>query len=244
MDWNDRGIVLAARPHGESGLIVSLLTREHGRHAGLVRGGAGKARALYEPGNVVAAIWRGRLSEHLGSWSCEPVAWTAARLIDDPLRLACLASACAVAETALPEREPHAGAFDGMLALIEAFEGPVWDAAYVRWELGLLSELGFGLDLSRCAASGAEEGLAFVSPRTGRAVSLLAGEPFRDRLLTLPGFLVGLGGGGKEEVAQGLALTGYFLERHVLAPHHRPLPAARTRFVDRFQSTSTISSDP
>src|SRR5258708_702846 len=241
MDWTDRGIALAARPHGENALIVTLLTREHGRHAGLVRGGQGSKRGLYEPGNVLAVGWRARLAEHLGSWSCEPLAWPAARLMADPLRLACLASACAVAEAALPEREPHAGAFDGLLALIESFAGPAWDAAYVRWELGILAELGFGLDLGRCAATGSEENLAYVSPRTGRAVSLAAGEAFRDRLLILPGFLIGKGGGGQEEVAQGLALTGHFLERHALAPHSRPLPPARTRFVDRFAQATTIS---
>jgi DNA repair protein RecO (recombination protein O) len=243
MDWTDRGIVLASRLHGESALIVSMLTREHGRHAGLVRGGAGSKRGLFETGNVLAATWRARLAEHLGSWSCEPVGWTAARLIDDPLRLACLAAACAVAEVVLPEREPHAGAFDGMLALIESFDGPAWDAAYVRWELGILAELGFGLDLSRCAATGRADTLAYVSPRTGRAVSAEAGTPFKDRLLALPGFLVGRGGGGAEEVAQGLALTGYFLERHALAPHGKPLPAARTRFIDRLTRSPTISSE-
>jgi DNA repair protein RecO (recombination protein O) len=244
MEWSDDGIVLAARAHGEAALLVVLLTRGHGRHAGLVRGGQSR-RALYQPGNQVIATWRARLAEHLGHYACESVASVAARLLDDPLRLAALSSACAVAEAALPEREPHGEIFAGLEALIAAFAAPFWAQAYVRWEIGVLAGLGFGLDLSSCAATGRDDDLAYVSPRTGRAVSLSAGEAYRDRLLRLPGFLAGRGrtddAGGDAEVVEGLTLTGYFLERHVLGPQGQLMPAARSRFVDRFERSSTIS---
>ena len=235
MHWTDDGIVLSARPHGESSAVVQLLTRHQGRHAGLVRGGQGKrARGIYQPGNLVAANWTARLPEHLGNYACELVESHAARVLDDPARLAALSAAAAVSETALPEREPHAACFEGFLALLAALPGDHWAEVYVRWELALLAELGFGLDLESCAAGGANDQLAYVSPKSGRAVSLAAGEPYRDKLLALPGFLAGHGGGGREQVEQGLALTGFFLERHVFAPHHRDLPAARRRLAERF----------
>ncbi|MEE8189291.1 MAG: DNA repair protein RecO [Kiloniellales bacterium] len=235
MHWSDEGIVLSARPHGENAAVVHLLTRGQGRHAGLVRGAQGRrARGVYQPGNLVAAQWSGRLAEHLGSYTCELVESYAARVLDDAGPLAALIAAAAVSERALPEREPHAACFEGFLALLDALTGDHWAEAYVRWELALLAELGFGLDLSACAGGGANDQLAYVSPRTGRAVSLAAGEPYRERLLRLPGFLVGRGGGGPEEVAQGLELTGFFLERHVFAPHHQTIPAARRRLAERF----------
>jgi DNA repair protein RecO (recombination protein O) len=243
MEWSDDAIVLAAKPHGETALIVSLLTHMRGRHAGLVQGGLSRARRpLYEPGNRVVATWKGRLAEHLGSWHCELTDTPAARLIDDPVRLAALASAAAVADQALPEREPHPRAYDGLAAFLDVLESEVYAAAYVGWELGLLAELGYGLDLSQCAATGTNDDLAYVSPRTGKAVSLAAGEPYRGRLLRLPGFLIGRGHADAAAVLEGLALTGHFLERHAFAPHHRGIPAARTRFVDRLERSSTISS--
>lgn len=235
MHWSDEGIVLAARPHGETSAVVHLLTRGQGRHAGLVRGAQGRrGRGIYQPGNLVAATWSGRLPEHLGTYTCELVEGYAARVLDDPDRLAALAAAAALAEAALPEREPHGACFEGLRVLLEALPGAHWAEVYVRWELALLAELGYGLDLDTCAAGGANDQLAYVSPKSGRAVSLAAGEAYRDRLLTLPGFLAGRGGGGPQEVGQGLALTGFFLERHVFAPQHRPLPAARRRLALRF----------
>ena len=243
MEWTDEGFVLAARPQGENALIVSLLTREHGRHAGLVQGGHSRGkRPAFEPGNRLSATWRARLSEHLGSWQCEVSDTPSARFIDDPVRLAALAAAAAVADQAMPEREPHPAAYDGFMAFISVLETDVFAAAYVGWELGLLAELGYGLDLSQCAATGANDDLAYVSPRTGKAVSLSAGEPYRDRLLHLPGFLIGRGEAEPDQVMAGLALTGHFLERHAFAPHNRGIPPARTRFVDRFQRSATISS--
>ena len=149
MDWADEGIVLSARKHGESAAIVTLLTRAHGRHLGLAHGGAGRrGRGVYQPGNRVTARWRARLAEYLGTYVCELERSVAAAFLDDPARLAGLSAACAVAEVTLPERESHPAVFEAMLALLEAFETPGWDQAYVRWELGLLQELGFGLDAS------------------------------------------------------------------------------------------------
>jgi DNA repair protein RecO (recombination protein O) len=212
-----------------------LLTREHGRHAGLVHGGQGRrARPLLQPGNRVAVTWSARLADHLGSLTCELIEGHAARLLDDAARLAALAAAAAVAEKALPEREPHPAVYHGFVALLQALEGEHWAEAYVGWELALLRELGFGLDLSACAGGGGNDQLAYVSPRSGRAVSLAAGEPYRERLLPLPGFLAGRGGGGPIEVGQGLRLTGTFLARQIFNPQNQPLPPARQRLADRF----------
>src|SRR5437763_6717174 len=179
MEWRDTGFVLAARRHGESGLIVELLTAEHGRHAGLVRGGqTPRRRALLQPGNRVAASWRGRLSEHLGTLECELVDAHAARFIDDPDRLAELSAASALLLAALPERVPHADIYGSFAALLDAFDSlRDWLQAYVHWECGLLGALGFGLDLGCCAVTGATEDLTHVSPRTGRAVSHAAAVP-------------------------------------------------------------------
>lgn len=244
MDWTDEGLVIAARRHGESAAVVTLLTRAHGRHLGLARGGSGRrGRGLYQPGNTVAAIWRARLAEHLGSWSCEPVRAGAAPLLDRAGALAALAAACALVDAVLPEREPHETLYKSTSALIAALADPHWAEAYVRWELDLLAELGFGLDLASCAATGANDGLAYVSPRTGRAVSAAAGEPWRDRLLALPAFLAGEAGArpGPGEIEAGLALTGHFLAGCIFAPDGRRLPAARTRFVDGLARNPTIS---
>lgn len=239
MDWTDDGIVLSVRKHGETSAIVSLLTREHGRHAGLVRGGVGRrARGVLQPGNGVRAHWRARLEEHLGSLSCELTEAYAARVLDDPLRLAGLDAACAVADAALPEREPHPRTHQGLTVLMAALAeaNPAWPSVYVKWEIGLLGALGFGLDLESCAATGRNDQLAWVSPRSGRAVSLAAGEPYRDRLLPLPEFLVAQNGAGSPaEVLDGLRLSGYFLERHVFVHGRQASPAARDRLIERLR---------
>lgn len=236
MEWSDDGIVLLARKHGESSAVVSVLTAEHGRHAGLVRGGSSsRMRGVLEPGNRVRVTWRARLEEQLGSFTqCDMVANVSAGLLDDPLRLAALQALCAVAEAALPERERHGAVYAGMLDLLSALDSVAWAGGYVRWELALLADLGFGLDLSACAATGSNDNLTYVSPKSGRAVSASAGEPYRDRLLALPEFLMGgQRDPGVGDVAAGLALTGYFLDRHVLAPHGKTLPLARGRLLDR-----------
>lgn len=245
MKWDDEAIVLSVRPHGEAATIVQLLTRQHGRHAGLVRGGQGaRLRGIYQAGNRVSASWSGRLSEHLGTLECELETSYAARVLDDSDRLAALSAAAAVCEGAMPEREPHPGCFEGLLVLLEALEGEHWAEVYVRWELAFLAELGFGLDLSACAAGGDNDQLAYVSPRSGRAVSLSAGAPYKEKLLPLPGFLVGRSAGGRQEVAEGLALTGFFLERYLFHPHDKPLPAARQRLEQRFDRDGGPSGVP
>lgn len=247
MHWRDEGIVLSARRFSESAAIVNLLTREHGRHAGLLQGGGGsKGRAILQPGNAVSAQWRARLSEQLGNFQLELTSGLTALLFDDVLRLAALDAACALADAALPEREPHPGAFAGMARLRELLAAGRggWAAEYVRFELDLLAELGFGLDLETCAATGSRENLHFVSPKSGRAVSAAAAEPFRDKLLALPEFLratdarpAALG-----DVLAGLALTGWFLDAWVLQPHGAALPAARARLVERLSREATTSS--
>ena len=234
MEWNDHGIVLASRPHGETGLVASLLTRSHGRHAGFVPGGVSRrARPVWQLGNVVEVAWRARLAEQLGNFTGELREPNAARVLDDAAQLAGLSAACALVDAALPEREPHPAMFDGFHAFLGALGHPGWPAIYVRLELGLLQELGFGLDLEKCAATGATEDLAFVSPKTGRAVSRAAAGPYREKLLVLPTFL-STGGLPSDDVELrlGLDLTGYFLERHVFWPHNKPLPAARVRFME------------
>lgn len=240
MEWRDEGIVLTARRHGETSAVVHLLTRDHGRHGALVRGAAGKAsRGLWQPGNRVDATWRGRLEEHLGTFTGELLDARAAGLLGDRTRLACLSAACALAETALPEREPHPLLFEGLRLLTDALvRDDGWPPLYVRWELVLMAELGYGLDLSECAATGATEDLAWVSPRSGRAVSRAAGAAYADRLLPLPPFLLGEAAEtgvepDAEAVRQGLRLSGYFLERRLFPALDRPVPGARARFLDR-----------
>ncbi|MDE1147925.1 MAG: DNA repair protein RecO [Azospirillaceae bacterium] len=242
MEWTDDGIVLSARPFGDTAALVVVLTRDHGRHAGVLHGGqSSRHRGMLEPGAQVSARWRARTADQLGNWTLEPVRSPAGLYLDDPLRLAAIIAVTALMDAMLAEREAHPGLYDASIALFSALELDIWPAIYVRWEMGLLEEVGFGLDLSRCASTGQPAGngndhLAYVSPRTGRAVSLSAGEPFRDRLLPLPGFLIGLGfsGGGEEDVAAGLRLTGYFLERHVFAQRHAEVPSARERLVERY----------
>lgn len=244
MDWTDDGIVLSARRHGESSAIVHLLTAAHGRHAGLVRGGAGKrARGIYQPGNQVRAVWRARLSEHLGSYTCELATSRAAALLNEPARLAALSAACAMAELALPEREAHVPVYLGFIALLDALAEDTWPEVYVRWELGLLAELGYGLELDKCAATGRNDQLAWVSPKSGRAVTLSAGEPYRDRMLALPAFLTDGTEAALGDIAAGLKLTGYFLDDHLFRPFGREMPAARRRLADRFANLSTGKTD-
>src|ERR1700733_13111467 len=236
MDWRDTGFVLTARRHGESALIVELMTEAHGRHAGLVRGGQSpKRRALLQPGNLVAASWRGRLPEHLGAFEIELWRPHAAGLIDDPDRLAALSSAAALIALALPEREPHGDVYEGFGELIGALDSADWAQRYVAWECALLAALGFGLDLGSCAATGVNDDLAYVSPKSGRAVSRSAGQPYHDKLLPLPGFLWREIAAERGDIVAGLNLTGHFLHHHLLEPQGRSLPEARTRLAERMR---------
>ncbi len=238
MEWDTPAVVLAARPYGEGDALATVLTEPHGAHRGLARGGLSRARAsLWQPGNLVQARWVARLSDQLGSLTAELVHPGAALAMDDPLALAILSSACAVAEGALPEREPHPRVFAGLVRLIASLGGGA-DALsdLVRWEATLLAELGYGLDLAACAVTGETAGLAFVSPRTGRAVSDGAAGDWRTRLLPLPGFLVGANRAGPADWRDGLRLTGHFLERDAFGHQHRPLPPARHMLLDRVQA--------
>lgn len=237
MQWTDQGILLSSRPHGETSAVISLLTGEHGRHAGLVRGGTGKrGRGALQPGNRLSVVWTARLAEHLGTFTWEMIGAPAAAWLNDPLRLAGLSAACAVADITLAERQPHRATFDGLAELLASLGDDHWSSLYAHWELGLLGELGYRLDLACCAVTGGTEDLAYVSPRSGRAVGRAAGEPYRDKLLALPSFLRDRTMGDPAAVLAALGLTGYFLERHVLSPQGKSLPPARSRLVDRLKA--------
>lgn len=243
MEFTDDGFVLLARPHGEAGAVVEVLTSERGRWAAYVSGGSGRrGRAALQPGTRVRMTYRSRVAEQLGSARLEAEGEGAAQLFDDPLALSALTSAAALLAHALPEREPHPGVYLAFEALVAALVDPaIWPAVLVRFEMGLLQELGFGLDLSRCAATGVTDDLVWVSPRTGRAVSAAAGEPYRHRLLVLPRFLLSAQYGvAPGDIGAGLALTGHFLETFVFAAANRPLPAARERLVERLSEAGRL----
>ncbi|MGC8536275.1 MAG: DNA repair protein RecO [Rhizomicrobium sp.] len=237
MEWADEAVVLGMRAHGEHAVVLDVLTRAHGRHAGLVRGGASrKVRADLQPGNSLQVVWRARLEEHLGSFAAEPIRARSGALIEVRERLVGLNAFTAMAHAALPEREPHEGVFEAGLVLLDAMiaaDFMDWMALYVRWEIGLLTELGFGLDLSCCAATGVSEDLTHVSPKSGRAVSAAAAAPYRDRLLKLPAFLLGAQNAvSAGDVQAGLALTEHFLVHRVFYPHGQEVPGARLQLQE------------
>jgi DNA repair protein RecO (recombination protein O) len=235
MQWSDEGVILSVKPHGETAAVAEIFTRAHGRHLGLVHGGRSRRlRPVLQTGNHVDAVWKARLAEHLGQVSVELRKGYAAQAMDDPLALAGLSSLCALARL-LPERDPHPNLFEVTLFVLGFLDEPdVWPALVVRWELALLDELGFGLDLASCAATGTRENLVYVSPKSGRAVSAEAGAPYKDRMLVLPAFLAK----GREghataaDVAAGLELTGHFLLTRVLLPREEEMPQARQRFAE------------
>lgn len=233
MDWSDEGIFLTAKPLGEANAVAELLTFAHGRHLGLVRGGRSRRiRPLLQPGNLLRVTWRARLSEHLGGFNVELIEAHAARVLDDAAALAAIGSLTGLARL-LPERDPHPELCAATLDVLRAFDAPdLWPALLVRWELQLLQELGFGLDLSACAATGTDTDLIYVSPRSGQAVSRDAGKPYCNKLLKLPAFLLdGTAPVDTADIAAGLTLTGHFLERDVLSPHGLAMPQARERLV-------------
>ena len=247
MKWNDCGIVLSAKKYSESGLILAVMTANHGNHKGLVRWGNSKAgRSLYQPSNLIQVSWNARLEDHLGSFRCELIQTNLSEFLSDPLKLSALSSICALTELSFPEREPHPVFYGGLEDLLLRISEPDWNQRYVFLELLILSELGFGLDLAACAVSGMTEELAYVSPKTGRAVSKAAGAPYRRKLKVLPEFLLSqkkvFGDVPLVEIYKGLSLSGYFLERHIFSQRTGKEPSARTRFVDRIKQMSTISS--
>lgn len=234
MEWRDEGALLGVRQHGETSAIIEVFTRDHGRHLGVVRGGVSRRIApILQPGAQLDLTWRARLDAHIGAFTVEPLRSRAAAVMADRQALAALASLTALLAFALPEREPHPALYARSIALLDALgQAPDWREAYLRWELALLEELGFGLDLSRCAATGATEELIFVSPKSGAAVSRAGAGEWADRLLPLPPVLLGRPAEAPGEVALGLRTTGHFLQAW-LAPAlgDRPLPAARARLV-------------
>jgi DNA repair protein RecO (recombination protein O) len=233
VEWSDDAIVLSVRPHGETSAILEVLTHGHGRHLGLVRGGASRrARPSLQPGNLLHLSWRARLNEHLGNFTLELARARAGEMLESREALAGLNAFAAVVSAAMPEREVHEQVFDVGNILLDAVQETDfahWGALYVRFEAGLLEALGFGLDLTRCASTGSMDNLVYVSPRTGRAVSRDAGEPYRDRLFALPAFLLGSQNATPDarDVAAGLRLTGHFLLERVLRAHGKEMPAAR-----------------
>lgn len=233
MDWESEGYVLSVKRHGETSAIIDVFTPDHGRHLGLVRGGVSRRmRPVLQPGNKIKVEWRGRLSEHLGTFTVEALSARVAELMDDRLSLAGLNSICAVARECLPEREPHLNVYSAFEVLLDNLHAPdIWPALYVQWEAGLLTAMGYGLDLTRCAATGKNDNLTYVSPRSGRAVSASAAEPYKDKLLPLPLFMLGQPFAPKEDIAKGLALTGYFLETRVQWGINKTLPDARARMI-------------
>ena len=243
MEWSDSAIVLSSRSHGENGVIVELLTHAHGRHLGLVRGGASRRiRPTLQPGNTLDAHWRGRLAEHLGSYTAELSNARAGALMEGRDSLAGLNAFAAICAAALPERQPYPPVFvagEVLLDAMAASDAAHWLPLYARWEAGLLEALGFGLDLSECAATGATEDLVYVSPRSGRAVSRAGAGIYADRLFRLPGFLAGDPGAepSPEETRAALRMTGHFLQERVLEPHGTQMPQARIR-LDSMHSES------
>ncbi len=235
MDWTDQGTILAVRRHGETSAIVEIFTELHGRHAGVVRGATGRRIAPFlQPGSHVAATWRARLEDHLGAFTLEPLQSRAAAVMSGRLELAGLNAITALLSFALPEREAHADLYRQSMALLDMIgDSEAWPLAYLRWELSLLEEMGFGLDLSACAVTGAGDDLIYVSPKTGRAVSRSGAGDWADKLLPLPRCLVGAAPMDLAEIAAGLRITGHFLTTWLTpALGDRPLPPARQRFAD------------
>ena len=233
MDWHEDAIILGARKHGETSAVVEVLTRNHGRHAGLVRGGRSKRlRPVLQQGNIVHATWRARLEEQLGNFTLEPVSLGAALAMDDGFRLAGLTTLTALCAL-LPDRDPQPQVYEAALLVLENFNNEdIWPALLVRWEAGLLDSLGFGLDLSQCAATGSTRDLIYVSPKTGRAVCARAGEPYKNKLLHLPAFLLGKSKIEHCDVLAGFELTGHFLNRNLAGPRGIELPDSRTRIIN------------
>jgi DNA repair protein RecO (recombination protein O) len=235
MEWRDEGVVLSVLSHGETSAIAEIFTSSYGRCSGLVRGGRSRRlRPVLQPGNIVTIHWHARLEEHLGTFQLEPVSLHAGLIMEDRKKLAGMSTIAALAQV-LPEREPHPRLYEAMRLVLDQMDhDDVWPVLLVRWEMGLLDELGFGLDLGKCAATGKTEELHFVSPRTGRAVCREAAAPYMDKLFRLPGFLRGSADHETDDVAIGFELTGHFLERHVFGPRAIPMPTSRSWLAASF----------
>lgn len=243
MEWRDEGIILGTRKHGETSAIVELMTRSHGRHLGMVKGGRSRRmQPFLQPGNRADIIWRARLDEHLGIMQVEPLAFSAARLIELPVALYGFQLAASHLRL-LPERDAHQPLFETLCVMLDHFDDPLTAGELLlRFEIMLLDELGFGLDLKRCAATGSTEQLVYVSPKTGRAVSAEAGKPWADKLLPMPGFVVSqrVRATSVSEIADAFRLTGYFLTRHVWEPRGQRAPESRDSFLALLARTGAV----
>ncbi|MEY8830970.1 DNA repair protein RecO [Sedimentitalea sp. XS_ASV28] len=235
MEWRDHGILLTLRRHGETAAIIDVFTEEHGRHSGVVRGGASRRIApILQPGAQLDLLWRARLEDHIGSYQVEPLRSRAAAAMSGRMALAGLNAVTALLAFCLPEREPHGQLYKRSEQLLDLLgHDEIWPLAYLKWEIALLEELGFGLDLSCCAATGSTRNLVYVSPKSGRAVSRAGAGQWADRMLPLPPVMQGARNASDHEIAQALGTTGYFMEERVAtALGNKPLPNARARFVD------------
>jgi DNA repair protein RecO (recombination protein O) len=235
LEWCDEGLVIGVKRHGETSAIIEALTKAHGRHLGLVRGGrSARLQSLLQPGNSLGLVWRARLDEHLGSYAIEPLNLRAGRLISSGLALAGVSYLGALLRL-LPERDPHESLHEALEIIADHLDlAEVAPALIARFELQVLAECGFQLDLERCAASGSREELIYVSPKSGRAVSAAAGAPWRDRLLALPAFLRvdnAPAAPTAGEIVDAFRLTGFFLERDLFGPRGLPMPDARRAFL-------------
>lgn len=240
-EWNDKGLILSTRPHAETAAIVTILTAEHGRQVGFVHGGqSSKKRGMLQPGNLVHVTWQARLEEHLGVIVADLITPYASTILDDAFRLAGLSSLCAITQVALPEREPAPAVFEATDLTVKMITDPdtddYWVRAYVSWELGMLSIAGYALGLERCSVTGATEGLAYVSPRTGAAVTEIGAGIHKSKLFPLPSFLGGINVQTpqktlEEDLLDGMELTGHFLAKKVFGQAHQPLPSVRERLM-------------
>ena len=238
MEWRDQGVLLSARRHGETSAIIEVFTPGHGRHAGVVRGGTSRRIAPFlQPGAQLDLAWRARLEDHIGSFTVEPVRSRAALAMGDRLSLAGLNAVTGLLSFCLPEREAHPALYARTEALLDLLgQAEIWPLAYLQWEMSLLEEMGYALDLTCCAVTGTTEGLVYVSPKSGRAVSRAGAGDWADRMLPLPPVLRGEGDAADEEIAEAFKTTGYFLEAHLARDlGDRPLPEARHRYVEAFR---------
>lgn len=245
MHWADEAIILSAKKHGESSAVARVFAQKHGVFAGVIKGINSKTnRGIVQPGNIVNVTWNARLSEHLGMFKIEMAESVAAHMMHDAQKLAALSSACTLIESAMPERHPYPKLYKEFQAfLIGLKTSESWLEEYVRLELFILAESGFGLDLSQCAATGSTENLVYVSPKSGRAVSKKAGEPYKDKMLKLPEFLRhSRKSENTEDIIDGLDLIGYFLEHWLFAPHNRKLPASRRRLIQALSKASPLQT--
>ena len=244
MEWTDDAIILGTRKHGETSVLLEVMTRSHGRHMGLVRGGRSKRmQPILQLGNSISVAWRARLESHMGQFTLELTTSRAASLMAKPMGTYGIQFIAELTRL-LPEREPHPYLFQALSVIVDEFkEGDVAGELMVRYELALLSELGFGLELDRCAATGTEHDLVYVSPKSGRAVSSKAGKPYHDRMLPLPPFLRGQAASNRlsyDELQQGFKLTGFFLDKHIYGPAEKSAPGLRDSFIEAVRRDLTL----